>query len=530
MCGIFAYFGDKPSQEIKQHFLAIQHRGPDSTNFQEITPQLRFGFHRLAINGLDKISDQPMRLGKNILICNGEIYNFKKLRDTYGFDYKSNSDCEIILHLYKHYGFPNFLSLLDGVFTIILYDGELDEVFIARDRYGVRQLFLSTDPDDPETFGIASEAKALLFHPIIDQVKPGTWARSKERIFKPWFELKFPKMVGMSEATILATIRDKFRAGVKKRTMSDRRIGALLSGGVDSSLIAGMLVKFYNDPRDLETFSIGLEGSPDLYYAKKVADFLGTTHHSVVSTEKEFLAAIEPVIYMLGTFDVTTIRASVGQWLLCQYIKRHSDVKVIFSGEYADEQNLSYLYGMNAPSAEEFQEESLRLLEYIGYFDNLRADHSISNAGLEARVPFADKDFMYYMMSLDPKLKMFDNNGKMEKYLLRKAFDEENLIPKEVLWRRKNGFSDSVSIKTRSWSVIIQEYVDTQVTDEEYMMNKDKYKHCPPRTKEAYYFRKIYAKYYPSEQYHLTPFQWLPKWCGDVVDPSARNLNIYQAD
>lgn len=235
------------------------------------------------------------------------------------------------------------------------------------------------------------------------------------------------------------------------------------------------------------------------------------------------------MIYTLGTFDVTTIRASVPQILLCKYIKKHSDVKVIFSGEYADEQNLSYLYGINAPNAEEFQKESLQLIENIGYFDNLRADHSISSAGLECRAPYADKDFMYFMMSLPAELKMF-NDTKIEKYLLRKAFEKENLIPSEVLNRRKNGFSDAVSQKSRSWSVIIKEYVDTLVTDEEYLQNKDNYHHCPPRTKEAYYFRKIYTSFYPSKNYNLVPFMWLPKWCGNTTEPSARFLSCYKAD
>jgi asparagine synthase (glutamine-hydrolysing) len=260
-----------------------------------------------------------------------------------------------------------------------------------------------------------------------------------------------------------------------------------------------------------------------------VADFLGTTHHEVVSTEHEFLEAIEHVIYTLGTFDVTTIRASVPQWLLCQYIKQHSDVKVIFSGEYADEQNLSYLYGINAPNAEEFQKESLQLIENIGYFDNLRTDHCVANAGIEARLPFADKYFMSFIMSLPAELKMF-NDTKIEKYLLRKAFQNENLIPDSVLNRRKNGFSDAVSQKSRSWSEIIKEYVDKLVTDEEYLNNKDKYQFCPPKTKEAYYFRKIYTSFYPSSQYNLCPFYWMPKWVGNINDPSARFLSCYQAD
>jgi len=529
MCGIFAYFGDKDDETLIEYYQEIQHRGPDDSKFVKITPKLKFGFHRLAINGLDSSSDQPLRLGKCLLICNGEIYNYAELRDKYEFDYQSHSDCEIILHLYKKFGLEESLKMLDGVFSLVLYDGDLDEFFVARDRYSVRQLFYSFDLENSEEIAFCSEAKGLRFHGFITQFPGGKWWRSSESEFHSFFNFTYPR-INYSEDKILPMIREKFILAVKKRTMSDKKIGSLLSGGLDSSLIAGVLAKFYPNRKNLETFSIGLPGSPDLEYAQVVATFLGTTHHSVEVTEVEFLGAIEEVIYVLGSFDVTTIRASVGHWLICQYIKNNSEVKVLYSGEYADEQNLSYLYGMMAPSPEEFQKESIRLLKDIGYFDNLRGDHCVSNAGLEARIPFADKDFMDFMMSINPKEKMFDNQGKMEKYLLRKAFEDQNLIPASVLWRRKNGFSDSVSDKNRSWSTIIQEYVNTQVSDTEFKKSKGKYILCPPQTKESYFYRKIFEKYYPSPHYYLTPYQWLPKWCGDVKDPSARVLNIYKAD
>ena len=528
MCGIWAYYGLKYKEEFKKYFEAIQHRGPDNTRIEKVKSQVYLGFHRLSINGIDDGSNQPIHLGKLSLICNGEIYNYKNLAEKYNFEYQTGSDCEVILHMYRKFGIQKTCKKLDGVFAFVIYDGEKDQIYAARDPYGVRQMFISFDKDKTDV-GICSEAKGLLFHQEIQQFVPGSWWTNTNKKFHQYFYLEYPLVTYQSEDQILQLIREKFIKAVKKRMMSERKIGGLLSGGLDSSLIVGVLAKFYKNPKDLETFSIGMKGSPDLHHAQIVADYLGTKHHSVEVSENVFLTGIEKVIQVLGSFDVTTIRASVGHWIICQYIKDHSDVKVIYSGEYADEQNLSYLYGMNAPSAYEFQKESIRLLQFIGYFDNLRGDHCISNAGLEARVPFADHEFMSFMMSLNPLLKMFGKD-KMEKYLLRKAFSGQNVIPEEVLWRRKNGFSDSVSQKERSWSTIIQEYVDTLVTDQEFNDKKDDFIHCPPKTKEAYYYRKIYQTYYPSNEYLLTPFQWLPKWCGDIVDPSARVLNIYEAD
>jgi asparagine synthase (glutamine-hydrolysing) len=243
--------------------------------------------------------------------------------------------------------------------------------------------------------------------------------------------------------------------------------------------------------------------------------------------EKDFLEVLEETIYMLGSFDVTTIRASVGHMLIARYVRDHSDVKVLFSGETADEFG-SYLYFQNAPDDESFQNEANRLLDDIHYFDMKRGDRSISYAGLEARIPFADKAFMKYYMGIHPSMRKFDDE-KIEKYLIRKAFEKEGLLPESVLWRRKNGFSDSVSKKEKSWSKIIQEYVDMLITDTEFLSQKDQYEHDTPKTKEAYYYRKIFTKYYGKHQ-NLTPYQWLPKWCGEVVDPSARVLNIYAAD
>lgn len=594
MCGIFAYLAKQNfskkrcTTELIKYFRKIQHRGPDNSQFIQYlhNPDLFLGFHRLAINGLDHESDQPLYInseyseyGGYYLICNGEIYNWKELMQNHGFkaEYQTHSDCEIILHMYKKYGLEQTLKELDGVFAGLIYDVGQNTIHIFRDKYGVRQLFIGYNTDKTE-IGICSEVKGLAFMEHCKQFPPANYLtielsarstpisqegdghyiverfienfrdqykniRNRNRFldsnneyqdfdYQTYFEHDYPTIYQVdNEKQLLLMIKDKFTRAVKKRMMSDRKIGCLLSGGLDSSLIAGILASFYNNPKDLNTFSIGIVGSPDLIAGQKVADWIGSTHHRVELSEEEFLVALEETVKVVGSYDATTIRASVGHLLVCRYIRDNTDIKVVFSGEYADEQNLSYLYGMMAPSASAFQEESIRLLEDIQYFDNLRGDHCISNNGLEARVPFADHDFMSLMMSINPSMKMFNNssNGRMEKYLLRKAFEESNIIPNDILWRRKNGFSDSVSNKTRSWSDIIKEYIDSVVSDEEYEFVDSK---CST-TKEIYYYKILFNQYYGihSEYYQVTPYQWLPKWCGDINDPSARKLvELYEAD
>ncbi len=326
---------------------------------------------------------------------------------------------------------------------------------------------------------------------------------------------------------MFTTIKDLLTKAVVKRMMSDRPVGSLLSGGLDSSLVSAIANRHRTFDRPLETFSIGLSGSPDLEAAQLVADHIGSHHHNVEVQESDFLAALKETIYTTGSFDVTTIRASVGHMLISHYVRDHSDVKVLYTGETIDEMG-SYLYFQNAPSPEAFHQEAVRLLKDIHFFDMLRGDRSISSAGLEARVPFSDKAFMAYYMGIDPKIRMFDGQ-RIEKYPLRKAFDGFNYLPDSVLWRRKNGFSDSVSSKKRSWSTIIKDYVDAIISDSEFERCKNDLDIDPPKTKEAYYFRKVFTEFYGDHQ-GLTPYQWLPKWCGDVVDPSARVLSIYEAD
>ena len=527
MCGIFgALTKQYDEKQLKPYFLKIQHRGPDYSEFRTIKSDLFFGFHRLAINGLTPSGNQPMHIDGCWLIANAEVFNYLDLAKKYDILLTTGSDCEVIIHLYRKFGISKALKLMDAEFAFVLYDERSEELFAARDHLGIRGMYMGFDEQDGVY--LASESKALTFCKQLEQFPPASfWQLSSPEIFTPYYKHEYP-LHDDSEAVILQHINHLLTKSVQKRLMSDRPVGCLLSGGLDSSLVAALAAKEYRKQgHQLETFSVGMPGSPDLAAAKLVADHIGSKHHHVELTEQDFLDVLEETIYMLGSFDVTTIRASVGHMLIARYVSRHSDVKVLFSGETADEFG-SYLYFQNAPSPEAFQLEAIRLLKDIHFFDMKRGDRSISYAGIEARIPFADQSFMNYYMGIDPELRMF-HAGRMEKYLIRKAFDVDNLLPQEVLWRRKNGFSDSVSQIDRSWSTVIKEYVDTKVSDTEFQANSLEYKHDTPKTKEAYYYRKIYSQHYGTHQ-QLTPYQWLPKWCGEVVDPSARVLQMYAAD
>lgn len=525
MCGIFASIDSiKDESFLMDAFMKIKHRGPDFSEFKAIQEKTYFGFHRLAINGLTPKGNQPMHKNHCWLVANAEIFNYKELADKYQFNLTTGSDCEVLIDLYRELGPEKMFDELKAEFAFVLFDELTGEYLVARDHLGVRGLYMGSDASGGTYF--ASESKSLAFCDELQQFPPAHFWLSSSESFYTYYMHDYPE-VEADEATYCKQINYLLTKAIQRRMMSERPVGCLLSGGLDSSLVAGILAKEYKKQRKvLETFSIGLPGSPDLIAAEKVAKHIGSKHHSVLATEEEFLAALEETIYMLGSYDVTTIRASVGHQLIAKYVQKHSDVTVLFSGETADEFG-SYLYFQNAPSPEAFQQEAVRLLKDIHFFDMKRGDRSISNAGLEARVPFADIDFVRYYMSIPAKERMFDAK-RMEKYLIRKAFEADNIIPEEVLWRRKNGFSDSVSDLKKSWSSIIQSHVDTLVSDEEFVAKKHSFATIPP-TKEAYFYMREFEAFY-GKHFQLTPYQWLPKWCGDIVDPSARVLSIYEAD
>jgi len=536
MCGIFAYIASNAHVFKKEHleesFKRLKQRGPDNSTLIELNENITFGFHRLSINDLSDLGNQPFQMNDVSLICNGEIFNYNELKTQFGFETVSNSDCEIIIHLYKHFkgNVGSFIDLLDAEFSFILYDNITNEVIIARDSFGVRPLFYGLDRIGEHFF--ASELKGIneLCNGTIIQFPAGTFMKLvyKNSKYVPseiikWFDTDFKINEQIIDSEdIYSNIRDLFYTAVKKRLMSERPICCLLSGGLDSSLVASIVAKNI-PPGTLNTFSIGMEGSPDLYYAQKVADFIGSKHHSVVLSENDFLSAIPETIGVIESFDTTSVRASVANYLIGKYISENTDFKVVLNGDGSDEFG-SYLYFSKAPDEESFHNEANRLLSEIHFFDVLRSDRSISSNGLEARVPFLDKDFARYYASIPPKFKM--HNSNMEKYILRKAFEPENLLPTDVLWRSKMAFSDGVSIKNKSWHTIISEYVDTLIPDEEFENNKKLFTHCPPMLKESYFYRLIFDQLYGSHNCNVIPHFWLPKWCGNLVDPSARELSF----
>ena len=525
MCGIFGYLSssslsDDTIQLLQKESGKIKHRGPDD-NSTFRSSNVFLSFYRLAINDLSINGNQPLyynNLRECVLICNGEIYNWKKLSMDYGYDLKSTSDCEVILHLYKQFGFKKAIEMLDGVFSCILIDG--DNIHVARDPIGVRPLFIGKHNED---IMFSSEMKSIqVLADSVEQFPPGCIWNNNDKEYVKYYvpSLIYNQNKHSSEVIILQTISDLFISAVDKRLMSERPIGCMLSGGLDSSLVAALLVR---NIKGLRTFSIGLKGASDLKFAKRVADHLGTIHTEIIVTEQEMLDAIDPVILQIESYDTTTVRASTPMYLLGKYIKEHTDITVIYSGEGSDEASGSYLYFRNAPDTTEFHNETIRLMEDLSYYDVLRCDRTTAGHSLEVRVPFLDKDFLQYYMNIDPKLKIPSTYGGIEKYLLRKAFDKCNLLPDDILWRTKEAMSDGVSCQERSWYEIIQEHTEPIYSDTTMNKLQIKYTHNTPILKESMHYRIIFDKYYPGRE-KIIPYYWLPKWCGNKVDPSARIL------
>mgnify|MGYP003387551089 CR=1 FL=1 len=519
MCGIFAYLTKKNInlELLRKNGIKCQHRGPDNTSeklMKLYNNNLYFMFHRLSINGLSEKGNQPMcldNLSKYTLICNGEIYNYKILADKYKINLTTGSDCEIIIHLVDLLGIEEAIKQLDGVFSFVLFNIENNKLYIGHDPIGIRALYWSYNK---ETLGIASELKCL--NDLDKDIKifpPGHYCvydlnNNKIDLYK-YYNFIYQDIKD-TEENIIKNIRIKLELAVDKRLMSDRPVGCLLSGGLDSSIVTSIMAKKVG-AKNLKTFSIGLEGSPDLIAAQKVADYLGTNHTSITVSIEEMLEGIKTTIYHIESYDTTTVRASTPMFLLSKYIKNNTDITVILSGEGSDEASGSYLYFHNAPNPEEFKKETIRLIQDVQHFDVTRCDKTTAGAGLEVRVPFFDKEFINYYMGIDPSKKMVRDG--MEKYLLRKAFEDD--LPNEIVWRRKEGFSDGVSTKTKTWYEIIQEHV------EDIYDNIPKYEHLQPKLKESLWYRHIFDIYYPNCE-KIVPYYWMPRWCGNLDDPSGR--------
>ena len=564
MCGIFAILNNEEqvysNKTIETFFERGRGRGPEDSKLLNIGKELTLGFHRLAINGLNSISNQPITIGHVTLVCNGEIYNYKELYQMMNLSENENtiqtdSDCEVIIHLYNKYGISQTLQMLDGVFAFILVDHDIRldhaKLFVARDPYGVRPLYIRHQLHGltRNIFTFASELKMFPtttttpgapnsnytvstrhFPPGSYSVytRPytvnGTWMHETSKEYhKTSFPVSIPTLQFKDvkynidiENNITENIQYYLKEAVYKRcAVTERPVACLLSGGLDSSLITALTCEYFKSvgrkPSELETYSIGMEGSVDLYYAKQVADYLGTKHTEIRLTEQDFIDAIPEVIYAIESYDTTTVRASIGNYFLGKYISKHSAAKVILNGDGSDELCGGYLYMHKCPDAIEFDRETRRLLEDIHVFDVLRSDKCISSHGLEPRTPFLDRAWVQYYLSIPANIRYLACIEECEKYLLRRAFsfdkfensEGKELLPKEILWRRKEAFSDGVGKQTRSLYEIIGEKHD-----------------------EKKFYKKIFVSNFGEESVDVVPYLWMPKYV-KAKDASARTLDIY---
>lgn len=517
-CGSGAAF-----EGFEEGFGRTVSRGPDDSRIINTGKGL-LGFQRLSIMGLAPSGMQPFEMDGSYVVCNGEIYGFEKIKNELekkGYTFKSGSDCEVLLPLYREYGTKMF-DTLDAEFACIIYDGRAGEYIAARDPIGIRPLYYGYDKQGIILF--ASEAKNLVgLAGKIMPFPPGHYYKGGK--FIPYSDISRVGEVCCDDIeTACRHIREKLIAGVEKRLVSDAKIGFLLSGGLDSSLVCAIAAKKLKSP--IKTFAIGMsEDAIDLKYARQVADYIGSDHKEIFMTPEEVTENLDKLIYFLGTYDITTIRASMGMYLICRAIHEQTDIRVLLTGEISDEL-FGYKYTDFAPSAKAFQEESQKRVRELHMYDVLRADRCISVNSLEARVPFGDLDFVKYVMALDPEMKL--NTYGKGKYLLRHAFEEGGYLPEEILWREKAAFSDAVG---HSMVDYLKEYAGRLYSDEAFEAARRKYTYAIPFTKESLLYREIFEKYYPGQAKMVAGF-WMPNksWEGcDVDDPSARVLSNYGA-
>lgn len=543
MCGIWALISATiPNDDVCNKYInRLKARGPEqqalkhiacdgensaSQNERRFGVNVALGFTRLAINGLTTDGDQPMTHGAATWICNGEIYNYKDLAARHNIPITAtSSDCQILGPLYERYAddLPTFFAALDGVFALIIVDQARKRVVVGRDPYGVRPLF-SAETSNGLCF--ASEMKAIpngrptAFKPgaytvySLDSFAAGPTVRGRYHTVP---KLKVPILADQESAE--AAIATALMVAVQKRMLTERPVAALLSGGVDSSLIAALVARELRaaGAPALKTFSIGFEGSEDLRYARMVAAWIGSDHHEIVATADDFFAAIPEVIRAIESYDTTTVRASVGNYLVAKAVKEQSDCKVVFNGDGSDEVFGSYIYFYAAPTDEAFEAESGRLLKDIHMFDVLRSDRSISSHGLEPRTPFLDKEFVATARAVATKLRRpvaatsSHADSRPEKWILRHAFTDSGLLPNEVLWRKKEAFSDGVSGPAKLWYQEIQERIGST---------------SDPAQAERDYYEGIFHAAYPNCGNATVPYRWMPRWVG-ATDPSARTLSQY---
>lgn len=539
MCGIVCAFDLKESAEsLRPQLLEmskkVRHRGPDWSGIYSDDKAI-LAHERLAI--VDPASGKQPLLssdGKLVLAANGEIYNHRALRKRFegSYEFKTESDCEVILALYQEKG-VDFIDEMNGIFGFAIYDVEKDAYFVARDHMGIIPLYIGWDQNG--TFYVASELKALEgVCSKIELFPPGHYLHSSDGQFKRWYTREWTQYDAVKDnQTSIDKIKEALEAAVHRQLMSDVPYGVLLSGGLDSS-VTSAIAKRYAEKRiesddsteawwpRLHSFSVGLEGSPDLAAAQKVADHIGTVHHEIKFTIQEGLDAIKDVIYNLETYDITTIRASTPMYLMARVIKSMG-IKMVLSGEGADELFGGYLYFHKAPNAKEFHEETVRKLSKLHMYDCLRANKSLAAWGIEGRVPFLDKEFMDVAMSINPQDKMI-NGERMEKWVVRKAF--ESYLPESVAWRQKEQFSDGVGY---SWIDTLKEIVNTEVSDEQLANAKFRFPIQTPTSKEEFYYRSIFHEHFPSDAAALCVPQEASVACSTQIalewDEAFKNMN-----
>lgn len=567
MCGIWCYIGRdvaKVASKCSEACMkAISRRGPETARSVQL-PQRScvLGFTRLAINGLNGNGMQPFkwRAADGTVyhwICNGEIYNWRALADRYGIKTVSGSDCEVLGPLFAAMGenVVEFCRALDGVFAFVILNETSGAFYIGRDPYGVRPLYMAVrgDMGMVDWMCVGSELGAVT--PVCLDENGAFWGDSKIAAVKPGTCVVYDSAYGLMSTLVYHTVPDAksadwgveeaagavrtaLEAAVRKRLMTERPVAALLSGGLDSSLIAALVARELRAAgveRRLETYSIGFEGSEDLRHARMVADWIGSRHTEIVMTADQFYAAIPEVVGVIQSCDITTVRASVGNYLVAREIRRRSEAKVIFNGDGSDEVFGGYIYFYAAPSDAAFEEETARLLRDIHAFDVLRSDRSISGNGLEPRTPFLDKEFVRVARSVPTALLRPGVGGRGEKWILRKAFEGTGLLPNAVLWRRKEAFSNGVAGGAKDWAEEIRERLARDAGFDDWEMKAGMFRYLQPTNAEALWYRELFTSACgPYEEFAraVTPYFWLPRWIDSGGDPSALVLRdiVQRAD
>ncbi len=539
MCGIWALLQQIPIKnfgELYTAFMKIKHRGPDYSSFDLICDNLLLGFHRLAIMDLSAEGNQPFHHVREdgscvYCICNGEIYDYEELKKEYGIVTKSHSDCEVIIPLYEKLGVDGMIRLLGSEFAFVIVDIAKDghvKMIMGRDPIGVRPLFYGVNDDG---LCVSSEMKGLCdIYEKVYVFPPGhymTYEDGKMQLVEYYsYDFKVMDVVPDMEV-VYAEIRKRFTNAVRKRLTTDRPIGALLSGGLDSSLVVCTMKKLMPDKK-FPVYTITIDGKgTDLPFAKIVADYLELEHIIIDVTEEQVLEAIDTVVYLLESWDITTIRASLAQYIICNYIRVNDDTKVILGGDNSDECNSGYRYSLYASCASDVKEDCINLVKEVHKYDGKRADRTSAWSGLEIRLPFADPEYVDYIFSLPADL-IAPING-IEKYTLREAFAGVDLLPEIIRTRTKETLSDACSGTQRSLRHMVQEHLDKLVSDEEFESEKNKFTFCTPPTKEAFYYRKKFVEYFGDsiEKVSIVPHYWMPKWT-NVTDPSARCMSVNQ--